>query len=76
MSNFLDAIRNDRRPNADIEIGFRSAVLSNLGNLATRLGRSLRFDPGKQQVGGDEEANRMLSREYRQQGHWAIPKGV
>ncbi len=76
QEDFLDAIRNDRRPNADIEIGFRSAALCNLGNLATRLGRSLQLDPDTQQILGDEEASRMLSREYRKGGHWAIPKGV
>ncbi len=74
--DFLDAIRTGRRPNADIETGFRSAALCNLGNLAVRLGRSFAFDPEKQRVVGDDEANRMLSREYRKEGHWAIPKGA
>jgi len=74
--DFLDAIRNNRRPNAEIETGFRSAALCNLGNLATRLGRPIRLDAAKQQIVGDDEANRMLSREYRKGGHWAIPKGV
>jgi len=76
QEDFLDAIRNDRRPNADIEVGFHSAALCNLGNLAVRLGRSLQFDPQRQQIVGDDEAGRMLSREYRQGGHWAVPKGV
>lgn len=76
QQDFLDAIRRDRRPNAEIEIGLKSTALCNLGNLAVRLGRSLQFDPQKQQVVGDQQANRMLSREYRQGGHWAIPEGV
>lgn len=33
-------------------------------------------DPRKEQIVGDEQANRMLARRYHQQGHWAIPKGV
>ncbi len=34
---------------------------------------SFRFDPEKEQVVGDEEANRLLRRVYRE-GHWAAPK--
>ena len=75
-ADFVDAIRTGRRPNADIEIGFQSAALCNLGNLSARLGRSLELDADKMQIVGDDEANRMLSREYRQDGHWAVPQGV
>ena len=63
-------------PNADIEIGHVSTVLVHLGNLAVRLGRSLEFDPEKEQIIGDDEANALLSRKYREGGHWAVPKGV
>src|ERR1051325_10449753 len=44
IADFCDAIRNDRRPNADIAIGHLTASLCHLGNIATRLGRSLEFD--------------------------------
>ena len=58
------------RPQADIEIGHRGATVCHLGNLAARLKRTLVFDGEKEQVVGDEEANRLLAREYRE-GHWA-----
>jgi predicted dehydrogenase len=70
---FLDAVRNDRKPNADIEIGHLSTSLCHLGNIATRVGRTLEFDPQSEQILGDEAANRMLTRAYRKGGHWAIP---
>lgn len=73
--DFLDAIRNNRRPNADIEIGHLSAALAHLGNLASRVGRELRFDPATESLDGDPEASRLLRREYRT-GHWAVPPGV
>jgi predicted dehydrogenase len=73
--NFLECIRNDRHPNADIEIGHLSATLCHLGNIATRIGRTLRFDPKTEQIEGDEEANRLVRRTYRP-GHWAVPKDV
>ncbi|HUG90353.1 MAG TPA: Gfo/Idh/MocA family oxidoreductase [Planctomycetaceae bacterium] len=73
--DFLEAIRNDRRPRADIETGHLSSSLCHLGNIATRLGRTLEFDPGKEQILGDDEANGLLTRQYRE-GHWAVPQGV
>jgi hypothetical protein len=36
-----------------------------LGNIAYRLGRELHFDPATETFCGDEEANRMLTRENR-----------
>jgi hypothetical protein len=76
--DFLDCVRagNGKRPRADIEIGHLSSSLSHLGNIATRLGRSLKFDPKGEQVVGDEEANQLVGRRYREGGHWAVPKGV
>lgn len=73
--NFLDCIKSGERPNADIEIGHLSSTLSHLGNIATRVGRVLRFDPQTERVVGDEEAGRLVRRSYRE-GHWAVPKGV
>ena len=65
-----------RRPNADIAIAHRSVAPVHLGNIACRLGRTLRFDPKTEQIIGDDQANRLLSRPYRKGGHWAVPKGV
>lgn len=75
QEDFLEAIKTGRRPNAEIEIGHLSSTLSHLGNIATRLGRSLRFDPQKEEIIGDEEARALIRRQYRE-GHWAVPKGV
>lgn len=74
-ADFLDAIKIGRRPNVEIEIGHLSTTLIHLGNMAMRVGRSLNFDPRTEQIIGDEQANALLSRKYRQGGHWAIPKG-
>lgn len=53
------------RPAVDIEIGHRCATLCNLGNLSMILGRPLTWDGDKQEVVGDVEANRLLSRPHR-----------
>ena len=63
--NFLDCIKNSRRPNADIEDGHKSSRLCHLGNIAFRTGRSLRFDAKTETCTNDVEANRLLGRSYR-----------
>jgi len=73
--NFLDCVRGGGTPRADIEIGHLSASLAHLGNLAARFGRTLHLDPATEKIVGDDEANKLLHRTYRD-GHWAVPKGV
>ena len=63
--NFLAAIRNNRRPAADVEEGHKSTRLCHLGNIALRLGKTLHFDPKTETCRDDAEANRMLGRTYR-----------
>lgn len=73
-TNFLDCVRDEKRTlNADIQAGRMSAGLVHLANIAARVGRVLQFDPASTSVVGDEQATRMLGREYRA-GHWAVPK--
>ena len=73
--NFVDCIKSGGRTNADAMEGHLSASLCHLANIACRTSRALKFDPEKEQVVGDEEANRLVRRQYRE-GHWAVPKGV
>ncbi len=63
--NWFDCIRTRSRPIADVEIGHRSAVICHLCNLARQLGRRLRWDPQREQVLGDDEANALLDRPHR-----------
>lgn len=72
--NLCDAIRQGTSLNADALTGHYSTTLSHLGNIATRVGRALTFDPLKEQIVGDDDANKLITREYRD--HWAKPKGV
>lgn len=71
-ADFLDAIRNRRLPVSDIEAIHLSTNVSLLGMLALKLGRSITWDGAREQVTGDREANRLLSRQYR--GPWQYPK--
>jgi predicted dehydrogenase len=65
IANFVECTKSRARPNADVEEGHRSATMCHLGNIATRLGRSLRWDAEREVCTGDAEATRWLSRPYR-----------
>jgi predicted dehydrogenase len=71
-ADFLDAIKTDRRPVCDVEIGHRSTVMSLLGMLSLKLGRSVAWDGEAGRIIGDPEANALLSRPYR--APWEYPR--
>jgi hypothetical protein len=64
VADFLDAIRNSRRPNEDVEDGYKSTVAAQLGNIAWRLGRDLKLDPKNGHIIGDKVAEKLWNREY------------
>ncbi|HWG42240.1 MAG TPA: Gfo/Idh/MocA family oxidoreductase [Gemmataceae bacterium] len=73
-TNFLDCVRGDQKQlSADVTAGHLAATIVHLANIATRVGRVLRFDPKEEQILKDSEANGMVGRKYRA-GHWAVPK--
>jgi predicted dehydrogenase len=66
VRNFLDCVKTRQRTIADVEDGHYTAVACHLANLSLRLGRSLKWDPEKEEILGDREANGMLERPYRE----------
>jgi predicted dehydrogenase len=65
LRNFLDRVRDGKKPHADIEEGHKTTRLCHLGNIAYRLGRTLKFDATAETIPGDAEANKLLGRTYR-----------
>jgi predicted dehydrogenase len=65
FQNFIDCVRSRATPNADILEGHLSSRLAHLGNIATRVGRRLRFDAAAERIADDPQANALLRREYR-----------
>jgi predicted dehydrogenase len=65
IRNFLECVKSRQRPVADVEEGHLTATMCHMGNIATRLGRSLRWDAAREEFIDDKEANQMLSRPYR-----------
>lgn len=72
MKDLLRAIENRSRPVADIEEGHISTASCILANNAMKLGRTLTWDSRNHRVVGDDEANKLLQREYRKP--WIHPR--
>lgn len=64
VADFVDAIRNKRRPNCDVELGYKSVVAMQLGNISWRVGRDLKIDPKNGHIIGDAEAQKLWGRQY------------
>ncbi|NND05209.1 MAG: Gfo/Idh/MocA family oxidoreductase [Saprospiraceae bacterium] len=66
-ANFISAIRSGDRKDltCDIEEGHKSSVLPIISNISYRLGRNLTFDGASEKFVNDAEADKMLTREYR-----------
>ena len=74
--NFIEAIRSRKRDmlTAEIEEGAISCNLMHLANISYRVGRTLNWDAKKMQIVDDDEANKMLTRNYR--SPYVVPKNV
>jgi predicted dehydrogenase len=72
MKDFLAAVESRGKPVADIEQGHISTASCILGNVSLQLdGRPLSYDPTKREVRGDEQATKLLRRDFR--GPWIHP---
>lgn len=68
--NFLDSIKSREKPICDVEVGHRTATVCNIGNIAYRLGKSLKWDPKKEKFENDKEANDLLKRPMKKE--WKV----
>lgn len=76
VENFLDAIRGNASLNAPLVEAHRSVGLIHLANASLRVKRSIDFNADTETIEKDPEANQLLTRKYRDGGHWGIPSGV
>jgi predicted dehydrogenase len=64
VADFLDAIRNNRRPNCDVDTGYKSVLAMQLGNISWRVGHDLNIDPKNGHIINDTDAQKLWSRTY------------
>jgi predicted dehydrogenase len=69
--NWLECIKSRKDPICNVEIGHRSATVCHLGNIAVRTGKKVVWDPEKQDIVGDAELAKYVSRPYR--APWRLP---
>jgi predicted dehydrogenase len=63
--NFLDCVKSRQPAITPVETAHHSAIPGHLGLISMQVGRKLKWDAAREQIIGDAEATRMLSREYR-----------
>ena len=63
--NFLECVKSRKQPICPAEVGHRSATVCHLGNIAMRLGRTVKWDPQAEVFQGDDEANALIGRPAR-----------
>jgi len=69
--NFVDGVKTRKECICPAEAGHRSVTPGHLSFVSNALKRPLSWDPRKEEVPGDPEANRLLNRlEYR--GDWSL----
>ena len=68
--NFLECVRTRRQTITPAEVAHRSISVGLLCEIAMLMGRPIRWDPKAEQIQGDPEASRLLSRPMR--GPWCV----
>ncbi len=64
IRNTFEAIKNGEKLNADIDSGHKSTLLVQLGNIAQRVGTSLKINPENGHIIENDEAQKLWSRSY------------
>jgi hypothetical protein len=73
IADFLQCLKSRKRAVCDIEVGYRSSSICLLANVAFRSKERLIWDATSQRLTlGNEEARRLLGREYRSPWRLAV----
>jgi len=68
--NFLDCVKSRKPTVTPAETAHHSAIPGHLALISLMTNRTLKWDPEKEVVIGDEEASKLLGRDYR--GPWKL----
>jgi len=69
--NFVDCVRSGKETIAPVDVAYRAISVALLGEIAMTTGQTIKWDPDKEEIIGNDRASRMLSRPYRQP--WTLP---
>ena len=71
VQNFLKCVREGGTPNASVEVGAKTGIVSEMGNIAYRVGQRIHWDKTAERF-KEEEAYRLQSLQYSDS--WKLPK--
>jgi predicted dehydrogenase len=69
--NFIDCVRSGKQAIAPVDVAYRAISVALLGEIAMTTGQTIKWDPDKEEIIGNSDASRLLSRPYRQP--WKLP---
>lgn len=69
--NFVDCVRSGKPAIAPVEVAYRAISVALLGEIAMTTRQTIKWDPEKEEIIGNPNATRLLSRPYRQP--WTLP---
>jgi hypothetical protein len=65
IRNFIDCVKSRETPWCPLEEGHRSTSFAHLANIALAVGQKIEWDPEKEVIINNREANELLHYEYR-----------
>jgi predicted dehydrogenase len=65
VRNFLDCVKSRQKPISDLESGHKTVTSCHLANISMKVGRTLRWNTEKEEIVGDSEAAKLLTKIYR-----------
>jgi hypothetical protein len=68
--NFIDCVKSRAETICPVEMGIRCDTICHMVNVAAQTKRTIKWDPKAEQIVGDEEAGKMITRAYRKK--WKV----
>lgn len=65
QQNFIDAVRSRKQPESNLAYAREMTLPMHLALASWRVGRKVEWNPEKEKIVGDKEANKLLARKYR-----------
>jgi hypothetical protein len=65
FGNFIDCVKSRQKTLTPVETAHHSAIPGHLALISMLIGRKLKWDPSKEEITGDEEAAKLMGREFR-----------
>jgi predicted dehydrogenase len=70
--NFLDCVKSRQKPRSDIESMAKTTMVCHLGNIALQAGRTLFWDPKRQDIANRADARSSVSYERLYRAPWKL----